>query len=220
MWPTQGNLEAWERRFGPHDEEPGLPDPVRKRLSQVRGKHVLHVGAGTGRASAELVALGALVSGIDSSADALAIARERAPGAAFFQAELDALPLQLKRRRFAVVYAGEGTLARRPEVEVFMSAAAAALGKNGALIVYEAHPVAACVDPVGLRWRESYFAEGRWRLGHVAAATTAAGLSLRELEELPPPAHERGGRLDPRIPTHFLLVALNTQVGAGAGRSG
>jgi SAM-dependent methyltransferase len=218
MWPTEGNLEAWERRFPAPGVETGLPDAVRARLGDLVGKHVLHVGAGTGRASAELLELGALVTAIDASAETLAIAREQAPDAAFFQAELDQLPLQLRRRRFAFVYAGEGTLALRHDVAGFTSAAAAALRKNGTLILHEAHPVAACVDPVGLRWRDSYFAEGRWRLGQLAAATIAAGLSLQELEELPPPAKETGGRLDPRMPTHFVLVAVRT--GANADPSG
>lgn len=214
MWPTEGNLEAWERRFAAHSAEVGLPDAVRSRLGNVAGKHVLHVGARTGRASAELVELGALVTAIDPSADALAIAREQAPDAAFFQAELDQLPLQLRRRRFALVYAGEGTLPPEQDVAGFLTAAAAALGRNGRLILHEAHPVAACVDPVGLRWRDSYFADGRWRLGELAAATTAAGLSLQDLDELPPPAKETGGRLDPRMPTHFVLVAVRTAASA------
>jgi SAM-dependent methyltransferase len=217
MWPTEGNLEAWERRFDLQSPVRGLPDAVRERLADVEGKHVLQVGAGTGGASADLVALGALVTGIDSSADALAAAREQAPDAAFFQAELDQLPLQLRRRRFDLVYAGEGTLARVGDLEAFMSSAAAALRKNGALILHDAHPVAACVDPVELRWRDSYFGEGLWRLGQVAAATTRAGLSLQELEELPPPAKETGGRLDPRIPTHFVLLANKP---SATGRSG
>jgi SAM-dependent methyltransferase len=208
VWPTDQNREAWDARFG-RSPEPlrGLPDAVRRRLPKVDGKHVLHLSCGTGEATADLQALGALVSGIDPSAEALAAARERAPDAAFFQAELYELPLQLRRRRFAVVYAGEGALAQVPEPGLLASTAAAALRKNGRLIVCDHHPVADCVDPVDLRWRESYFEEGRRRLGQIVTAFVGAGLTLLELDELPPPAKELGGRHDPRIPTEFLLVA-------------
>ncbi|HEY7692168.1 MAG TPA: methyltransferase domain-containing protein [Gaiellaceae bacterium] len=210
MWPTEQNRAAWEDRFG---REPpagrGLPEAVRARLPDVDGKHVLHLGCGTGEATAELRALGALVSGIDPSAEALAVARERAPDAAFFQAELHELPLQLQRRRFAIVYAGDGTLARVPELGPLASAAAAALRKNGRLVVCDRHPVLDCVDPVGLRWRESYFDEGRRRLGQIVTAFVGAGLTLLELEELPPPRKELGGRHDPRVPAEFLLQATS-----------
>src|SRR5262245_22392262 len=211
MWPNDKNREAWEARFGRSQEAArGLPDAVRERLPDVDGKHVLHLACGTGEATADLRALGALVSGIDPSAEALAAARERAPDAAFFQAELHELPLQLRRRRFSVVYAGEGTLAQVPEPGLLASAAAAALRKNGRLLVCDHHPVADCVDPVDLRWRESYFEEGRRRLGQIVTAFLRAGLTLVELEELPPPAKELGGRHDPRIPAEFILVAAKT----------
>ena len=57
----------------------------------------------------------------------VAAARERAPDAAFFRAELHELPLQLRRRRFAVVYAGDGALAQVPEPGLLASTAAAIL---------------------------------------------------------------------------------------------
>jgi SAM-dependent methyltransferase len=211
MWPTDQNREAWESRFGRRPaEERGLPDAVRERLPDVNGKHVLHLACGTGRATADLLGLGALVSGIDPSAEALAAARERVPDAAFFQAELHEIPLQLRRRRFSVVYAGEGALARVPEPALLASAASAALRKNGRLLVCDHHPVADCIDPVDLRWRESYFEEGRRRLGEIVTAFLGAGLTLLELDELPPPPKELGGRHDPRVPAEFLLVAAKT----------
>jgi SAM-dependent methyltransferase len=205
MWPTEQNRAAWEGRFGRLPEGGrGLPDAVRERLPELDGKHVLHLACGTGEATADLRSLGALVSGIDPSAEALAVARERAPDAAFFQAELHELPLQLRRRRFSLVYAGEGALAQVPEPALL---AAAALRKNGRLVVCDHHPVIDCVDAVDLRWRESYFEEGRLQLGRIVTAFVGAGLTLVELDELPPPAKEHGGRHDPRIPAEFLLVA-------------
>jgi hypothetical protein len=99
---------------------------------------------------------------------------------------------------------------------VFASAAAAALRKNGSLILYDWHPVSLCVDPVDLRWRENYFADDFLRLGQVVSAVTNTGLKLQELDELPPPAREAGGRLDPRVPTELLLVATKTEPTATA----
>ena len=208
MWPTEQNRAAWDERFGRRpDAGRELPDAVRERLPALEGKHVLHLGCRTGEATADLRALGALVSGIDPSADALAAARERAPDAAFFQAELHEIPLQLRRRRFAVVYVDEGSTSRTPDLSLLAGAVAAALRKSGRLVVCDRHPVADCVEPVGLRWRESYFEEGRRRLGTIVTAFVAAGLSLDELEELPPSGREPGDRHDPRIPASFLLLA-------------
>ena len=205
------NRDAWEERFGGTRETGrGLPDAVRERLLGVGGKHVLHLPCRTGEATADLIALGALVTGIDPSEQALSIAREHVPGAAFFHAEIHELPLQLRRRRFSVVYAGDGALALVPELGLFASSVAAALRKSGRLLLCDRHPILDCIDPVGLRWRESYFDEGRRRLGEIVTAFVAAGLALVELDELPPPAREPGGRHDPRIPGEFLLQATKT----------
>ena len=211
MWPTKRNLRAWDDRYGSGGAGTRLPDAVRERLPDLNGKHVLHLPCGTGDVSAELMSLGALVTGVDPSEQALAVARERAPEAAFFQAELSELPLQFRRSRFTLVYAGEGSLAQVPELGPFASALAAALRKNGQLFLYDRHPVATCVEPVGLRWRASYFEEGLWRLGQIVIAVAQTGLELNELEELPPPPKEAGGRLDPRLPTEFLLRATQTR---------
>jgi len=208
MWPTEQNREAWEARFGRAAAQPaGLPDAVRERLPDVNGKHVLHLPCGTGEATADLLGLGALVSGIDPSSDALAVARERVPNAAFFQTEVHELPLQLRRRRFSVVYAGDGTLALAPDLELLSTALASALRKSGHLVLHDRHPVVGCIDPIDLRWRDNYFEDGRRRLGQIVTAILGSRLDLVELEELPPPPVETGGRHDPRIPASFLLHA-------------
>jgi SAM-dependent methyltransferase len=207
MWPTDENREAWEQRFGPREVGVHeLPDAVRERLPMLEGKHVLHLPSGTGEIAAELMELGALVTGVDPSEAKLAAARQRAPDAAFFQAELDELPLQFRRHRFAFVYAGQGTLGAVRDLGPFASALTAALRKNGRLILYDWHPVALCIDPVGLRWRESYFTDGLWRLGEVAVAF-GSSLDLMEIAELPPTGEPGTPRLDPRLPTTFLLNA-------------
>ena len=205
MWPTEQNLQAWEQRYGARDDPArGLPDAVRERLPKLEGKHVMHIPCGTGEVAAQLMELGALVTGIDPSEAKLAAARQRAPDAAFFQAELDELPLQFRRSRFALVYVSEGALAQVRDIGLFASALTAALRKNGRLILHDWHPVFACIDPIDLRWRQSYFSEGLWRVGQVAVAF-GASLDVTEIEELPPDA--AGGRHDPRLPTNLLLSA-------------
>jgi SAM-dependent methyltransferase len=212
MWPTETNRQAWDQRYG-HPFQPAerLPDAVRDRLPDVSGKHVLHLGCRTGNVSAELIELGALVTGVDPSEEALVAARERAPDAAFFQAELHELPLLLRRSRFNVVYAGEGALSAVSDLDAYAAGIAAALRKGGHALLHDWHPVALCVEPVGLRWRDSYFSESLWRLGQVVAAVSRAGLRIEELAELPPALAELGGRLDPRMPTDFLLVGVKTE---------
>ena len=84
MEPTDTNLRAWEeahrslRRGGGRR---GLPKPVRERLPDLDGRHVLHLGCGAGRETAALIGLGALVTGVDASEETVRAAFERIVGA-------------------------------------------------------------------------------------------------------------------------------------------
>lgn len=203
MWPTDKNRAAWEQRFAPAAAgRARLPAEVLERLGDLAGTHVMQMPAETGEAAAELLELGALVTGIDPSEQALAIARERVPGVAFFQAELHDIPLQLRRRRFAMVFAGSGTLQLVPDLAAWLSTVGAALRKGGRLVLCDRHPVAGCVEPVGLRWRESYF-ESR-TVGEIVTAVAGSELRLEEVAELAPASKEQG---DPRIPYALLVRA-------------
>jgi SAM-dependent methyltransferase len=199
MEPTDHNLRAWEEAHRrPPGPPPGLPEPVRRSLADLHGKRILHVRCGSGEATVELVGLGALVTGVEALGEALEAARQRMPSVLWVQAEADALPPQLRRGRFDLVYAGPGLLAEPVRLDAFAHGAAQALRSGGDLLLYDEHPVARCVDPM-LRWREDYFEEGRRRLGHVVAAAAAEGLVARALEEYP--GAER------RVPGSFLLHA-------------
>src|SRR4051794_1637327 len=162
----------------------------------------MHMPAATGEVTAELIALGALVTGIDPSEETLAVAREHVPAAAFFQADLHDIPLQLRRRRFSAVLAGEGTLSLVPDLAAWLATVAAALRKGGQLVLCDWHPVAECIEPVGLRWRESYFE--RRQAAEIVTAVVRSDLRLEEVAELPPTTKEQG---DPRIPYELLVVA-------------
>lgn len=100
--------EHWGRR--PRDwadlAEPSnhrLFETILNRLDVGRGTHLLDLGCGSGYAAAMAATRGAEVTGLDLTPELLAIAHERAPGAAFCLGELDELPFP--DRAFDVVTA-------------------------------------------------------------------------------------------------------------------
>jgi len=180
MEPTDLNRRVWDEVHRPVERAlAGLPRPVEERLPDLAGKHVIHLGCGTGEATAELAGLGALVTGVDASADAVAAARGRAPAVAFVQGDPDQLPLELRRARFDLVYTPIGG-----DLEPWAAGVAAALRRAGRLLLHDAHPVLDCLDDM-LHWREDYFAAGRRRVGEVMTAVASGGLVIESLEELP-----------------------------------
>jgi SAM-dependent methyltransferase len=209
MEPTEHNRRAWDEIHRQRAEalagERGLPAPVRHAFADLKDKRVLHLQCGTGEATAELAELGAVVTGVDSSGRALEAARERWPSILWVQADPQALPAELGRGRFDLVYAGLGSLLQIQDLDAWTRGIAKALHPGGDLLLFEEHPVALCVDGL-MHWRESYFDEASRRLGQIVTAVTRAGLALRALEEYP--ARSDGFRRhDARIPGTFLLYA-------------
>ena len=211
MEPTEQNLRAWEEahRGRQHGESgAGLPDPVRRSLASLGHKRVLHLPCGTGEATLELAGLGAVVTGVDPSEEALELARERGPSIVWVHAEPGSLPAELRRSRFDLVFADRGVLAGLPDLAAFATGIASAMRPAADLLLYEEHPAALCVDAM-MHWRENYFAEdaGLWRLGRIVTALARAGLTVRALEEYP--ARATGlRRQDSRLPGEFLLHAV------------
>jgi ubiquinone/menaquinone biosynthesis C-methylase UbiE len=79
------------------EERPGAAElraESYRLLGLKRGATCVDVGCGAGHAVAELAAKGLKVTGVDSDAQAVAAARERAPGAMFHVARSDDLPLE------------------------------------------------------------------------------------------------------------------------------
>jgi predicted TPR repeat methyltransferase len=209
MEPTEHNRRAWNEIHRQRTEalvgERGLPTPVRHALADLTDKRVLHLQCGAGDATAELAALGAVVTGVDSSGQALEAARQRWPSILWVQADPQTLPGELRRGRFDLVYAAPGSLAQITDLDAWTRGIAGALHHGGDLLLFEEHPVALCVDGL-MHWRESYFDEGSRRLGQIVNAVTRSGLSLRALEEYP--ARSEGWRHhDARVPGTFLLYA-------------
>ena len=205
MEPTDTNLRAWDeahrslRRGG---GKRGLPKPVRERLPDLEGRHVLHLGSGAGRETAALIGLGALVTGVDGSEETVRAARKRLPDAALVAADIQELPVELRRGRFDVVYSSWGTLALVSDLGRWTAGIAAALRRGGVLLAYDEHPVAACLDQM-LHWHESYF--DAWPVSRVVEALLGAGLGLERLEELPDP--NRWGRREVRVPGDLIVIA-------------
>ncbi|MGH3049494.1 MAG: class I SAM-dependent methyltransferase, partial [Gaiellaceae bacterium] len=170
---------------------------------------VLHLQCATGEQTAALAELGAVATGVDPREEALELARERWPTILWVQGNAQALPAELRRGRFDLVYSGEGVIGRLTDVDGWAGGIAAALRPRGELLVFEDHPVADCVDGL-LRWRDDYFRDASdperlWRIGQIVSALARAGIHAEALEEYPGGTSRR--RHDRRIPATFLLYA-------------
>jgi predicted TPR repeat methyltransferase len=214
MEPTDHNRRAWDDVHRGRPEalrgELGLPEHVKRSLGDLKGKRVLHLQCGTGEATLELAELGAVVTGVDSSEEALEIARERESSVLWVHSDVQTLPAELRRARFDLVYAADGVLAWLQDLEAWARGIEAALKPGGDLLLFEEHPVAQSVDSM-MRWRESYFEPARddqrfWRLGQVVTALVRVGLAVRALEEYPA-RRDSFRRQDARLPGEFLLHA-------------
>src|SRR5262245_60696242 len=170
MEPTEQNRKAWDeihrRRTAAMEGQLGIPAQIRELLPEVAGKHVLHLQCATGESTAELVELGALVTAVDISTEAIEVARERAPDVAFLHADVHELPLELHRHRFDLVFTGGGVLQSLRDLDQWAAGISTTLKPGGTLLLYDSHPVTGCVDPLG-HWRDQYFErtdEHPWRL--------------------------------------------------------
>jgi SAM-dependent methyltransferase len=198
MEPTEHNMRAFDALHRRLRQPPaGLPPIVKATLGDLTGKRVLHLHSGAGGASAELAEQGAVVTSLEASEDALEYGREHWPSILWIHGDAHALPAELRRARFDLVYSPDGTIWHAGDLDAWAAGVAAAVREHGELLVYETHPVALCVDGFG-RWHSDYFAEGFWRLGKIANAVVRAGFRLEALEEYP------GER---RMPGTFLLYA-------------
>ena len=204
MEPTDENIRAWEKahRSPPLPEEE-LPQQVKQSVADLHGKRVLHLNCGSGAATAQFAELGASVTGVDPSEESIYGARQRAPSVLFIAAEPHALPSELQRGRFDLVYAGPRSLQQLRDLDLFAGNVAASLRTGGDVLLFDEHPAALCIDGL-LHWREDYFAPGFHRLGQIVGALARHHMPVRALEEYPAsPSTFR----DSRVPGTFLLHA-------------
>ena len=211
MEPTDQNRRAWDEihrsRTRTASEQLLIPKQIFDLIPDVEGKHVLHLQCATGEATAELVQLGALVTAVDMSSEALDVARERAPDVAYVHADVHDLPLEVRRARFDLVFTGGDVLFSIRDLDQWLAGIATTLRPGGTLLLYDSHPVTERVDPLG-HWRDNYFDssdERAWRLEEVVNAVIGAGLRVARLAEFQ--TLYKGLQRDRRVPWDFALLA-------------
>src|SRR5690242_6275995 len=199
MEPTDANMRAFDALHRRLRRPPsGLPPIVKATLGDLTKKRVLHLYSGAGGSSAELAEAGAVVTALEASEDTLEHAREQWPSILWIHGDAQALPAELRRGRFDLVYSPEGMLWHVGDLDAWAAGVAAALDSRGELLIYETHPVALCVDGFQ-RWHHDYFEDGFWRLGKIVTTLVRAGFRIEALEEYPG---------DRRVPGTFLLYAV------------
>jgi len=197
MEPTDHNRRAFDKAYRRRAKRGGLPGIVKGTLGDLTGKRVLHLQSGTGEATAELAELGAVVTAVDPSEAVLDASRRQWPKVLWIHASADALPAELRRGRFDLVYSPEGVLAGLGDLDAWARGIDDALHEHGELLVYDDHPVSLCIDAFA-RWQYDYFSEGFWRLGTIVTSLIRTGFRIEALEEYP------GER---KLPGTFLLYA-------------
>lgn len=211
MEPTDQNRRAWDEihrsRTRLASEQLLIPKQIFDLIPDIEGRHVLHLQCATGEATAQLVERGALVTAVDVSADEIELARGRAPDVAYYHADVHELPLELHRGRFDLVFTGGDVLSSVRDLDQWLAGAVAALKPGGTLLLYDSHPVAERLDPLG-HWRDNYFEEPDerpWRLDEVVNAVIGAGLRVTRLAEFQ--TFYKGIQRDRRVPWDFALLA-------------
>jgi len=209
--PTDQNRRAWDEihrsRTRLASEQLLIPKQIFDLIPDIEGRHVLHLQCATGEATAQLVERGALVTAVDVSADEIELARGRAPDVAYYHADVHELPLELHRGRFDLVFTGGDVLSSVRDLDQWLAGAVAALKPGGTLLLYDSHPVAERLDPLG-HWRDNYFEEPDerpWRLDEVVNAVIGAGLRVTRLAEFQ--TFYKGIQRDRRVPWDFALLA-------------
>ena len=211
MEPTDQNRRAWDEihrsQTRAASEQLRIPNQIFDLIPDVEGKHVLHLQCATGESTAELVELGALVTAVDISSEALDVARERTPDVAYVHADVHDLPLEVRRARFDLVFTGGDVLSSIRDLDQWLAGIATTLKPRGTLLLYDSHPVTERVDPLG-HWRDNYFDdsdERAWRLEEVVNAVIGAGLSVTKLAEFQ--TLYSWLQRDRRLPWEFALLA-------------
>jgi SAM-dependent methyltransferase len=158
------NRRSWEAVVVAHDSHRGdlagflraggstlFPEEVRL-LGPLEGKTLAHLQCNSGGDSLSLAALGAAVTGVDISAEAVRSARElsRNSGipAAFEQADVyDWLEdAREAGRRFAVAFASYGVVCWLPDLDAWVAGVAGILESGGRFVLVDFHPAADVFD--------------------------------------------------------------------------
>jgi len=127
-------------------------DPIaRERIGDVTGHHVLHLQCHFGLDTLSIARMGAKVTGLDFSSEAIATARALSketdvPGV-FIEADVLDAPADIGG--FDLVFASWGALSWIHDLQQWMRTAARALKPNGRLLLIEGHPAMFALDDHG-----------------------------------------------------------------------
>jgi 2-polyprenyl-3-methyl-5-hydroxy-6-metoxy-1,4-benzoquinol methylase len=121
-----------------------LPQTDLEALGDVTGKRILHLQCHFGQDSLSLARLGAKVTGIDFSEEAIAKAKALNEklhlNAKFICCDVYDT-LQHITEKYDIVYTSYGTIGWLPDLDKWASVIAGALKPNGKLVFFEFHPV-------------------------------------------------------------------------------
>lgn len=133
-------------------------------LGEVAGRRLLHLLCNAGQDSLALARLGARVTGVDLSDEAIGAARSlsKDSGIPAEFIEADALQyLERETRRFDVVFSSYGALPWLPDLERWARGAARVLDPGGRLVICEFHPLVWTIDAEWRLSKDPYFAPGQ-----------------------------------------------------------
>lgn len=195
--------------------ENSLNEPELTEVGDVAGKSLLHLQCHFGQDTLSWARLGAQVTGVDFSDEAVRIAtslsQELNIPARFICCDLYESPQHLEER-FDIVYTSYGVLAWLPDLMRWAQVAAHFLKPGGTFYIAEFHPFAVTFDDEapGLIYRHPYFKQAvegyevkgsyadrdakvqtkisyEWdhTLGEIVSALAAAGLHIEYLHEFP-----------------------------------
>ncbi len=174
----EANRQSWNAATRAHDShKPGQAAFLRQGgttlfpeelelLGDVRGQRVLHLQCNAGPDTLSVAALGARVTGVDISDEAIASAQQLAAASGlageFVRADVyDFLAAAAQERRaWDVVFVSYGALIWLSDLELWARGVAAVLAPGGRLVDVEFHPIASLFDDTLTR-RAPYFWNGR-----------------------------------------------------------
>ncbi len=162
---TRANLANWNERVAGHTApdgyesyrllatEPGhCTDVVRfdaERLGDVNGLRLLHAQCHIGTDTLSWANLGASVTGLDFSPEAITAARSLADqmgaDATFVESELYSAPANLSGQ-FDIVYTGVGAICWLPDIERWADTLAAFVAPGGRFYIRDTHPALLALD--------------------------------------------------------------------------
>ena len=163
-------------------------DDIELELGDVNGKSLLHLQCHFGMSTLSWARLGAQVTGVDFSENAIALAKRLAKeidiNANFVLSTIDDLPNALNGK-FDFVFTSHGVLTWLPNLSTWAKVIAHFLKPGGTFYIVEAHPFAYVFDDenkTDLRVRYSYFPKPEPDQAPVKGSYAAPDADYRHVE--------------------------------------